>query len=153
MIAPFAVILLIAAGQPFLPESDLCEQIFRGFVGGKAGGLDAVQTERGEHEWYQRAHRVEHVTLTRVAFADPIPERTALRDTPPHVGERATAHQDVAVLAEHKERVRRIGTRFLLVAFDTAAIGALAEFVARPDGFPRRQKFAALAAHRSHTPV
>src|SRR5215831_16037319 len=127
MVAPLAVNLQVAAREPLLAESDLGEQVFRRFVRGQAGGFDAVQPERGKDERYQRARGVEHVTLAREALADPVAERAALRDTAPHVGERAAPHQRIAVFPEDEERVGRILPRLLLVALDAPAICALAE--------------------------
>src|SRR5437016_8574594 len=137
MVLPFAIDLQIAAGKPFLLEARLDEKGLGRFVCREAGGLDAMQPQGLKDERQERANGVLHIALAREPFADPVAERAALRDPPPHIRERAAAKEGIVLAAKDEKSVGRIVARFMRIPLQPPAEGAFGELITCPLRFPR----------------
>src|SRR5687768_1414120 len=123
MIPPFAANLEITPRPPLLPEPDLAQDRARRLVLRNTGHCETVQLEHVEQAKMHRAQRSIHVPVARVALTDPVAQGRRLRDTTPHIRERAAAHQHVVGLPEDEEGIGEITPDLALIAANAATEG------------------------------
>src|SRR4029077_19329319 len=148
MILPDSVDAQIAAGIAFAFERGSFQQADRCGVVRNARRFEAMQPERGEAIWYQRAHRCGHIAFTYKWGTDPISNTAGLGPASPNIGQRQPPDHCVIVAAKNQKRVREITALIFGISFEPATKGAAREIVWRPGRLPWSEEGSARLTQR-----